>query len=284
MSAGAMGETAKPMLQVVDLTLRYGALTAVDSVNLTVSAGSRHALIGPNGAGKSSLFAVLGGTIRATTGQILIDGEDVTAQNEVGRARRGLLRTFQHSSLFMGLSAVDNVRLAVERKEGSPLRPWPSRRRDRRVTERAEEFLETVGLTSRRDDIAESLSHGERRQLEVALVLACSPRLVLFDEPTAGMSAAETHRFAELVEALPSSVTTVIVEHDLDVVYRLAQRISVLAAGRLICEGTPDDVRADEAVNEAYLRAGRSEEPLFTDRPASLSVTRPDDEENEVPR
>ena len=282
MSDGVIAESAKPMLQVNNLTLRYGALTAVDSVNLTVPEGSRHALIGPNGAGKSSLFAVLGGAIRATEGQILIDGEDVTGQDEVGRARRGLLRTFQHSSVFMGLSALDNVRIAVECTEGSPLRPWPSSRRDRRVTDRAEEQLDAVGLSSRRNDTAQSLSHGERRQLEVALVLACSPRLVLFDEPTAGMSAAETHRFAELVESLPTAVTTVIVEHDLDVVYRLAERISVLAAGRLICEGTPADVRADEAVNEAYLRAGRSEEPLFTDGPVVLSAGTQDDRTKDV--
>ena len=150
-----------------------------------------------------------------------------------------------------------------------PLRPWPARRRDRRVTERSEDQLVDVGLADQRASLVSALSHGERRQLEVALVLACRPQLVMFDEPTAGMSAAETHRFAELVESLPDSITTVIVEHDLDVVFRLADRISVLAAGRLIAEGSPSEIRDDGAVNEAYLGTSRSDDPLFTDPPTT---------------
>jgi branched-chain amino acid transport system ATP-binding protein len=263
--SGSSAGGAVPLLRVDGLTVRYGALTAVDAVHLSVPPGARHALIGPNGAGKSSLFATLAGAIRPTSGVIELDGHDVTAESEASRSRRGLVRTFQHSSLFVGLSVRENVRVAVERAEGSPLRPWPSLRRDRVLDSRADEHLVAVGLSGRSEQLVASLSHGERRQLEVALVLACNPRLVLFDEPTAGMSAAETHRFAELVESLPRSLTLLIVEHDLDVVYRLAERISVLAAGRLLAEGTPDQIRANEAVNEAYLRTGRGEEPLFTD-------------------
>lgn len=255
------------LLEVEGLTLRYGAVTAVDDVTLTVAEGSRHALIGPNGAGKSSLFSVLGGATRATSGTVRFGGTDITSSDEVARARAGLVRTYQHSSLFLRLSVLDNVKLAVERRSGRPLRPWPSPRADRRVAAAALERLDQVGLADRSREPVSSLSHGERRQLEVALVLACEPRLVLFDEPTAGMSAAETTRFLELVEGLPRAITTVVVEHDLDVVFRLADRISVLAAGRLIADGSPEEVRADAAVNEAYLGAADGREPLFTDSP-----------------
>ena len=251
------------ILVLEELTLRYGALAAVDHVSLRVRRGGRHALIGPNGAGKSSLFSVVAGTQRATEGMVFFDGQDVSGLTEVGRARVGLVRTFQHSSLFLGMSVLDNARLAVERAEGSPKRPWPNPRRDRRITEAALRHIGSVGLTDRKEALCGALSHGERRQLEVGLVLACNPSLVLFDEPTAGMSAAETERFSEVVESLPAEITTVVVEHDLDVVFRLADRISVLSAGRLIADGTPEEVRADEAVREAYLGKPRSEEPLF---------------------
>lgn len=251
------------ILVLEDLTLRYGALTAVNRVNLRVQAGARHALIGPNGAGKSSLFAVVAGTQRATEGRVLFGGRDVSGMNEVARARVGLVRTFQTSSLFLGMTVLDNARLAVERAQGRPKRPWPSPRRDRQITQAAAAHVESVGLADRHAVMGGALSHGERRQLEVALVLACGPRLVLFDEPTAGMSAAETERFSEMVESLPTEISVVVVEHDLDVVYRLADRISVLSAGQLIADGTPAEIRADAAVREAYLGKPRSTEPLF---------------------
>ena len=245
-----------PILQLEDLTLRYGSLTAVDSVTLDVERGARHALIGPNGAGKSSLFSVIAGRVRATHGTIRFDGHDITRVGEARRSRLGLVRTFQHSSLFLGMSVLDNVRVAVERSAGSPIRPWPSPRRDRRLRERAMELLETTGLADRHAALCGALSHGERRQAEVAMVLACDPSLILFDEPTAGMSAAETNLFAGLVESLPRSMSVVVVEHDLDVVFRLAERVSVLASGALIADGDPETVRNDDAVQEAYL--GRS--------------------------
>ncbi|MFP5335945.1 MAG: ABC transporter ATP-binding protein [Actinomycetes bacterium] len=251
------------LLELHDLTLRYGSLAAVDGVTLRVRRGARHALIGPNGAGKSSLFSVVAGHTPATSGRVVFDGHDVSSLGEAGRARAGLVRTFQHSSLFLGMSVLDNVRLAVERARGRPKRPWPSPRPDRSVTEEAVEHLAAVGLGDRRSALCGALSHGERRQLEVGMVLACRPRLVLFDEPTAGMSLAETRRFSELVESLPQEVTVVVVEHDLDVVFRLAERVSVMAAGRLIADGTPEEVRADEAVREAYLGRPRSSGPLF---------------------
>ncbi|MFH5821923.1 ABC transporter ATP-binding protein [Georgenia sp. AZ-5] len=251
------------LLEVQDLKLTYGSLNAVDGVSLTVRAGERHALIGPNGAGKSSLFATVAGRTRATSGRVVFGGRDVSALGEAARARAGLVRTFQHSSLFLGMSVQDNVRLAVERAGGRPRRPWPSPRRDRAVAEEATGHLRAVDLLDRREALTGALSHGERRQLEVAMVLACRPRMVMFDEPTAGMSVAETYRFVELVESLPRDITVFVVEHDLDVVFRLAERVSVMAAGRLIAHGAPAEVRAEEKVREAYLGRPRSTAPLF---------------------
>jgi branched-chain amino acid transport system ATP-binding protein len=262
-TVGPVVDGPDAVLAVSDLTVQYGALTAVDSAHLRVPPGGRHALIGPNGAGKSSLFAALAGAQPVTSGRVLLDGKEISHHDEARRARAGLVRTYQHSNLFHRLSVLDNVRVAVERTRGRPLRPWPRPRADRRLAELAGEFVAQVGLGDRRSEPASALSHGERRQLEVAVVLACRPRVVLFDEPTAGMSAAETHRFSDLVASLPATVATVIIEHDLDVVFALADSISVLSAGRIIAEGTPRQVRDDSAVQEAYLRSDRGEEPLF---------------------
>lgn len=252
------------LLRLEDVTLRYGRLAAVDGVSFTVPRGARHALIGPNGAGKSSLFSVVAGTVRATSGRIEFDGEDITSTAEALRVTRGLVRTYQHSSVFLGCSVLDNVRLAVQRSAGSPLRPFRSRRRDGAVSDEAARHLHAVGLGNVAGVPAGALSHGERRQLEVAMVLACRPTMVLFDEPTAGMSAAETERFAGLVESLPAEITVVIVEHDLDVVFRLADGVTVLAAGKLIASGPPEVIREDEAVHRAYLGVDRTE-ALFTE-------------------
>ncbi|NNG18115.1 ABC transporter ATP-binding protein [Naumannella sp. ID2617S] len=254
---------SQPLLELEGISLHYGSLKAVDDVTLSVPAGARHALIGPNGAGKSTLFSVIGGAQKATAGRITFNGEDITHHNESTRARSGLVRTFQHSALFLGMSVLDNVALAVEGVHGTPWRFFPSRGGDRRIRERTLEVLSRVGLADRANEYAGNLSHGERRQLEVGLVLACDPTMVLFDEPAAGMSAAETHRFMELIESLPAEVTVLIVEHDLDLVFRLAKSVSVLAAGRLIAHGTPSEVRENEDVKVAYLGEREGAEPLF---------------------
>lgn len=252
-----------PVLELRGLTLSYGVLTAVDHVDLTVMPGERHALIGPNGAGKSTLFATVAGTLRASGGSVLFAGQDVTSLPESERARRGMLRTYQHSSLFLDCSVLDNVALAVQRVRRAAYRFDRAARRFRAIEAAALAHLDAVGLAGRAAEKAAALSHGERRQLEVAMVLAAEPSLIMFDEPTAGMSAAETARFAELIEGLPESLTLLIVEHDLDVVFRLAGRVTVLNLGRVLVTGSPQEVRADESVRQAYLGTADTDE-LFT--------------------
>jgi branched-chain amino acid transport system ATP-binding protein len=251
-------------LNLRGLTRRYGALTAVKDVTLDVTAGSRHALIGPNGAGKSTLFNLIAGTLRANEGQILLHGQDVTRRSPSRRARQGLAKTFQHSSLFMSMSPTENVALAAQRAAGLGMAVHRSAARRRAgIDDVAERCVEQVGLSDRATMPAAFLSHGESRQLEVAVALATNPRVLLLDEPAAGMSPAESARFSELIEALPREITVLLIEHDLDLVFRLADRVSVLHLGALLADGTPDEVRANPEVQHAYLGKGALEE-LFT--------------------
>jgi branched-chain amino acid transport system ATP-binding protein len=240
-------------LEVVGLTRRFGGLCAVDSVSLEVSPGARHAVIGANGAGKSTLFSLMAGAQRPTAGSVRLAGEDVTRLPEHRRARRGLARTFQHARLFDPATVTDNVALAVRRARGDGYQPWRDRQAEREVESRVAVLLGLVGLDGQERTPAAALSHGQRRQLEIALALAAEPRVLLLDEPTAGMAAPETRRFVELIHALPESLTVVLVEHGLDVVVGLASRLSVLHLGRLRADGDPVEVRADPAVRRAYL-------------------------------
>jgi branched-chain amino acid transport system ATP-binding protein len=239
----------------------FGALTAVDGVDLEVVPGSRHALIGPNGAGKTTLLHLVTGALRVTAGAVRLGEEDVTRLSEVHRARLGISQTMQQASLFPTMSTSDNVLLAVQRRHGR-ISPLPRRRREQH--ERVAALLERTGLTGRGDVLVARLSHGERKQLELAVALACEPRLLLLDEPAAGMSPAESARLAELVGELPAEVTVLFVEHDLDLVFQLATTVTVLHLGRVLLTGSPEQVRSSAAVQEAYLGSGR-DEPLFTE-------------------
>jgi branched-chain amino acid transport system ATP-binding protein len=245
-------------LRCVGLSRSFGALKAVDGVDLEVAAGARHALIGPNGAGKSTLFKLVTGTMRAHAGTVEFGGRDVTGLSDVRRCRLGMSQTLQHSSLFASMTAAETVALAVQRHDGSRISPFPRRRPQ--VRERADELLAGVGLAGRGGVPVPALSHGERKQLEVALALACRPSLLLLDEPAAGMSPAESARLVELLAGLPKEITVLFVEHDLDLVFSLADAVTVLHLGRVLLSGTPDDVRASDAVREAYLGTGRREE------------------------
>jgi branched-chain amino acid transport system ATP-binding protein len=249
----------------------FGALKAVDDVSLDVPAGARHALIGPNGAGKSTLFKLITGALTVSTGTITLAGSDITRLSEHQRARRGISQTLQHSSLFLTQTVLQNVLLAAQRQHRTRHSLVP--RRQPAAVDRARALLADVGLEHRAGTPVATLSHGERRQVEVAVALACEPRLLLLDEPAAGMSPAESARLVGLLQSLPQSVTLVIVEHDLDVVFALADTVTVLHLGRVLLTGTADEVRASAAVQEAYLGSGR--ESLFLDGsgPAHLEVS-----------
>ena len=251
------------ILQLDGVGRRYGQLTAVDDVRLTVNAGARQALIGPNGAGKSTLFGLISGTIRASSGRIRLDGRDITRLGPNRRTRLGMGRTFQHSSLFDGMTARENVAVAVQRTLGHGRNPVLPTGRFPDVDVRVDELLARVGLPDAADAATSSLSYGHRRQLEVGVALATDPKLLLLDEPTAGMARDEAARFVELIEGLPREITIMIVEHDMDIVFGLANRIAVLDAGRLIADGTPEEIRGSAAVQEAYLGPGDRMEELF---------------------
>jgi len=248
------------VLRCVDVRRAFGALHAVDGVDLAVAPGARHALIGPNGAGKSTLLRLIAGGMRVTGGHIWFDGQDVTGESEARRARLGIGQTFQHSSLFRTLSAGDNVALAVQRRLGRPWLPVPRRPR---WAARVNEMLALVGIEGRAQHRVDTLSYAECRQLEVAVALAAEPRVLLLDEPAAGMSAASTARLLDLLRGLPPDVTLVFVEHDLDLVFGLATDVTVLHLGRVLMSGTPADVQASEDVRRAYLGTGRRGD-LFT--------------------
>jgi ABC-type branched-subunit amino acid transport system ATPase component len=238
------------MIETRELRREFGGIKALAGVSLKVAEGERRAIIGPNGAGKTTLFNVLTGELEPTAGEVRLAGENVTGRRPHELARRGVARMYQRNELFDPLPARDNVAIAVAAAAG-PYRPFRSPPASELVA--ADELLERVGLGARAAAPARALSHGERRQLELAVALARRPRVLLLDEPTAGMSPAETARITELIASLDRSLTLVIVEHDMDVVFRLAERITVLHEGRVIAEGTPAQVRGDTLVNEVYL-------------------------------
>ncbi len=256
-----------PALQLQGVSQHFGSLRAIDDVTLSVERGSHHAVIGPNGAGKSTLFALIAGTRPATAGTVLLDGDDVTSLAEHRRVGRGLVRTFQHSSLFLSATVLENIVLAAQHHAGLSWAVWRPVARRRELLDRAHALLQRVGLDDRHAARAGALGHGERRQLEVAVALACEPSVVMLDEPAAGMSPAETAQLTELVTDLAQDVTVLLVEHDLDLVFDLADTVTVLHLGRHLMTGTPDEVRASDEVQTAYLGAADTSE-LFPEASA----------------
>jgi branched-chain amino acid transport system ATP-binding protein len=242
-----------PLLALQRLTRHFGALAALSGVSLSVDPRERRAVIGPNGAGKTTLFNVIAGALAPTAGAVVFAGEPITGLPVHAVARRGLSRSFQRTSLFPRLSVEENLRLAASARERGTYDLLGSVRRLTRPLARAREVAEAVGLSDRLTAPAGQLSYGEQRQLEVGVALAPSPRMLLLDEPTAGMSPEETTRMTRLLQALPRDVTMLIIEHDMDVVFSLADRITVLHHGEVLAEGAPEAVRADPRVYEVYL-------------------------------
>jgi branched-chain amino acid transport system ATP-binding protein len=244
--------TAAPLLDVCGLEKRFGGLVATDRVDLRVAAGEVHALIGPNGAGKTTLVAQLGGQLASDRGTIAFAGVDITAWPTHRRARLGLARSFQVTRLFRSASVIDNVALAVQGVSGG-VDAWRPARRDVALFERARQLLDTLGLGAKAALSIDQLSHGERRALEVGMTLASRPRLMLLDEPMAGMGSDESARMEALIGVVRAQSAVLLIEHDVDAVFRLADRVSVLVGGRVVATGTPAAVRSDPAVIAAYL-------------------------------
>jgi branched-chain amino acid transport system ATP-binding protein len=241
------------MLQIRDLTKRFGGVLASDGISLEVPAGELHAIIGPNGAGKSTLIGQLAGEISPDKGQIFFHGYDITHLPTHRRSALGLARSFQITSLFLDFTVLDNVALAVQAHAGHSFRFWQPARKEAKLRGPAQAALARVGLESRADVICANLSHGEHRQLEIAMALATAPRMLLLDEPMAGMGPDESARMIALMDELKGEQTILLIEHDMDAVFRLADRITVMVDGRVIACGTPDDIRADAEVRQAYL-------------------------------
>jgi branched-chain amino acid transport system ATP-binding protein len=241
------------ILETIALHRRFGGLAATADVSLKLKLGARHALIGPNGAGKTTLINLLTGVLRPTAGRILLDGEDITRLRPDQRARRGLVRTFQINQLFPELTPLMTVGLAVSRRLGFDTQFWRRIGSRTAVVDESVAVLERFSLLEVMNRPTSALPYGQQRMLEIAAAIACAPRVLLLDEPATGVPEAERDRILAAVAALPAEVTVLLIEHDMDVVFRFAQRISVLVNGAVLVEGPPADIAANDRVREVYL-------------------------------
>jgi branched-chain amino acid transport system ATP-binding protein len=244
---------ADPLLRVENLVRRFGGILATDNLSLDVTPGELHAIIGPNGAGKTTLISQLTGQLTPNSGTIHFAGQDVTRLPAYRRSRLGLARSFQITSLLSDFSAIDNVALAAQAHDGHSFRFWGDARKERHLREASQAALKRVGLEARANVLVSQLSHGEQRELELAVALATKPQLLLLDEPMAGLGITESARMVALLKELRREVTIVLVEHDMEAVFALADRITVLVYGRVIASGLPAEIRKHEEVKRAYL-------------------------------
>jgi branched-chain amino acid transport system ATP-binding protein len=244
---------ADAILRTEGVSKHFGGIVASDDVTLGVTAGELHAIIGPNGAGKTTLIGQLTGEIAPDSGRVFFAGDEITALPTYRRSMLGLARSFQITSLFLDFTALDNVALAVQAHAGHSFRFWRDARHDPALRDPARAALARVGLAGRENVIAASMSHGEHRQLEIAMALASSPRMLLLDEPMAGMGPEESARMVALLRELKRELTILLIEHDMEAVFALADRITVLVYGRIIASGAPADIRANADVRQAYL-------------------------------
>lgn len=250
---GARGGAGSPILRTESLAVRFGGLTALNQVDVEVRRGEIRAIIGPNGAGKSTFFNCLTGVLHPTGGHIFLNGEDVTGLPPNRISQKGIARSYQITNILPNATALENVRIAAQSRRHS----WSlltHHRSYRDILEKAEAALQAVGLRDKADELAANLSHGEQRNLEIGIALATEPQLLCLDEPTAGMSAAETHDTMELVRRISKNLTIMIVEHDMQVVMELAHRVTVLHYGEVLAEGTPGEIQGNPKVMEVYLK------------------------------
>jgi branched-chain amino acid transport system ATP-binding protein len=243
----------EPLLRTEALTIRFGGLTALNQVNFAVERGEIRAVIGPNGAGKSTFFNCLTGVLRPTSGHIAFNGQDITGLSPDRISQKGIARSYQITNILPNASVLENVRIAAQsRRHGWSMlahhRAFPD------LMQKAEAVLDQIGLRGKTEELAANLSHGEQRNLEIGIALATEPQLLCLDEPTAGMSASETHETMELVRRIAADLTILIVEHDMQVVMELAHRITVLHYGEVLAEGTPDEIQQNPRVLEVYLK------------------------------
>jgi len=241
------------VLSLKNLSKRFGGVVAVDGVDLGVAAGEVHALIGPNGAGKTTLIGQISGSIASDSGTITFGGVDLTTARQHDRVRAGLARSYQITSIFKRFSVLENLALAVQARSGSSFSFWRPLAQEAALFDEARSIAQEINLSSKLDFPASSLAHGEQRALEVGLALATRPRLVLLDEPMAGMGPEDAQRTIELIGRIRAQVTVLLVEHDMDAVFRLADRISVMVGGRLIATDSPEKIRMNDEVRKAYL-------------------------------
>jgi branched-chain amino acid transport system ATP-binding protein len=249
-----------PILETDSLSKRFQGLRAVSDVSLSFAQGRVHAIIGPNGAGKTTFINLLSGEMKPTTGRVLLRGRDVTGSTPEAMARLGVGRSYQRTNIFPPFSCLENCRMAAQARLPSSMRFFRPAARYRDVTARAEAALATCDLSSRADALASALSYGEQRQLEIAMLLALEPEILLLDEPLAGMGPEESRRVVELLRALARGHTLVLIEHDMDAVFAIADTITVMVNGRVLETGSPEEIRRSPAVQEAYL--GREEEEV----------------------
>jgi len=241
------------VLQTEKLRKSFGALTVADGVDFRLEAGARHALIGPNGAGKTTFINMLTGALAPSGGRILLGGEDITRLPQARRVKRGIGRTFQINTLFRSLPVLDNVALAVAERLGTSNRMWKAASKFSEVKDETEELLVTLGLGADALTPVSDLPYGKQRLVEIAIALGMKPRVLLLDEPAAGVPSHESGRVIEVLDALPAEIAILIIEHDMDLVFRFAKRITVLAAGAVLMEGAPDEVAHDPRVRQVYL-------------------------------
>jgi branched-chain amino acid transport system ATP-binding protein len=256
LTEAAPAEHVEPTLRLRGVGRRFGGLRAVSEVDLDVAPGERRAILGPNGAGKTTLFNVIAGDLPASTGSVELLGADVTTRPARARARLGLARTYQQSRVFLGLTVEESIYLAILGVRSGHLRPVILPKRDGELRKRAAAAAARVAISNKLDQLVGSLSHGEQRQVALAMALASEPKILMLDEPASGLSRGERTLLTDLLLALDREITLVLIEHDMDVALRVAERVTMMHEGRVVVEGTPDEIRANELVHSLYLGTG----------------------------